>query len=185
MLLPVLPGPEIILQPVHQKSSANSGKSSANFRPQILPTNYFFLRPLVSFLAGISATWQHWLLLRNPPPTPPSPPSPPCHSSHPYSLPADCSISQILKDDYRLPFCEIIILWPWQFDPQTSKPSDMFVRPQNCPVIVDPKSKVKKTLAVTFSQFVCMDWPSFVTFWLLNYSCTLHVITMQRLFCDM
>jgi hypothetical protein len=29
---------------------------------------------------------------------------------HPCSLPTDCSISQIIKDDYRLPFYNIIIL---------------------------------------------------------------------------
>jgi hypothetical protein len=45
MLLPVLPGPKIILQPVHQKSSANSGKSSAKFQPQILPESFFFSGP--------------------------------------------------------------------------------------------------------------------------------------------
>jgi hypothetical protein len=42
MLLPVLPGLKIIFRPVHEKSLANSRKSSANFRPQILPANFFF-----------------------------------------------------------------------------------------------------------------------------------------------
>ncbi len=48
-----------------------------------------------------------------PPPTPtPSLPSLSLpHPSHPCSLPADCSISQVIKDDYRLQFCDIIILW--------------------------------------------------------------------------
>jgi hypothetical protein len=59
MLLSVLPGPEIIFRPVHEKSSANSGKkgaeekissapflqNSAKIRPQILPTNFFFSGP--------------------------------------------------------------------------------------------------------------------------------------------
>ncbi len=34
-------------------------QNSAKSRPKILPANFFFLRPLLSFLAGISATWQH------------------------------------------------------------------------------------------------------------------------------
>ncbi len=80
---PVLPGPEIIFPPKHQKCSANFGKSSANLikirnffrkysaaqylpllvkiRSQILSANFIFPRPLLSFLAEISATWQHWL----------------------------------------------------------------------------------------------------------------------------
>jgi hypothetical protein len=45
MLLPVLPGPEIIFWPVHEKSLANPGKSLANLRPQILPANFFFSGP--------------------------------------------------------------------------------------------------------------------------------------------
>jgi hypothetical protein len=32
---------------------------SAKIRPQIISAKFFFLRPLLSFLAGISATWQH------------------------------------------------------------------------------------------------------------------------------
>jgi hypothetical protein len=47
--------------------------------------------------------------------SPPSPPSQSSYPSHPCSLPADCSISQIIKDDYRLPFCNIIILWHQPF----------------------------------------------------------------------
>ncbi len=38
--------------------------------------------------------------------TPPTPSSPP----------TNCSISQILKDDYRLPFCEIIFYGNFRFD---------------------------------------------------------------------
>ncbi len=44
--MPMLPGPKIIFRPIHEKSSANSGKSLANIRPQILPanlSNFFFL----------------------------------------------------------------------------------------------------------------------------------------------
>jgi hypothetical protein len=40
-----------------------SGPCSATFgkiQPQILPVNFIFPRPLLSFLAEISATWQHW-----------------------------------------------------------------------------------------------------------------------------
>jgi hypothetical protein len=66
MLLQVLPGPEIIFWPVHEKSSAKKEISSAPFqqnlakiRIQILPANFLFLRPFLSFLAGISTTWQH------------------------------------------------------------------------------------------------------------------------------
>jgi hypothetical protein len=40
MLLPMLPGPETIFRPVHEKSSSNSGKISANFQPQILEANF-------------------------------------------------------------------------------------------------------------------------------------------------
>jgi hypothetical protein len=49
MLLPVLPGPKIIFQPVHEKSSANSGNSSANFQPQILPAKFFSPTPFELF----------------------------------------------------------------------------------------------------------------------------------------
>ncbi len=58
--------------PVHQKSSASLGKvrpSSQKHQCRVLPLFYhfwerlakfiFFSRPLLSFLAGISATWQH------------------------------------------------------------------------------------------------------------------------------
>ncbi len=86
---------------------------------------FFFLRSLLSFLAGISATWQHWLLPSHPPPhfplsLPPLPLTPPI----PSSPPTDCSISQIWKDDYHLPFCEIIIFWSkccWIFQKKWSK----------------------------------------------------------------
>jgi hypothetical protein len=80
MLLPVLPGPEIIFRPVHEKSSANSGKCLANFRPQILPASFFSPAPLELFgrnfghVATLAATH---------PPTPPLPPSLPSLSSHP------------------------------------------------------------------------------------------------------
>jgi hypothetical protein len=66
MLLPVLPGPEIIFQPVHEKSLAN-------FRPQILLANLFSPAPFELFgrnfghLATLAAAQ---------PPTPPLPPSP-------------------------------------------------------------------------------------------------------------
>jgi hypothetical protein len=62
MLLPVLPGPKIIFRPVHEKSSANSGKCLANFQPQILPANFFSPAPLELFdrnfghLATLAAT---------------------------------------------------------------------------------------------------------------------------------
>jgi hypothetical protein len=70
MLLPVLPGPEIIFWPVHEKSLAKKEILSTNFFSpfsakfgQNSATNsssqLFFLRPLLSFWAGISATWQH------------------------------------------------------------------------------------------------------------------------------
>ncbi len=51
------------------------------------------------------------LLSSHPHLNPPSPPSHSSHPSHPCSLPADCSISQIIKDDYGLTFYNIIILW--------------------------------------------------------------------------
>jgi hypothetical protein len=118
MLLPVLPGPEIIFRSVHEKSLAISGKvrpilekvrpifGHKFFRPT------FFLRPLLSFLAGISATWQHWLLPSHQLPHFPLPlPSLPLTPPIPSSPTTDSSISQILKDDYHLPFYEIIILW--------------------------------------------------------------------------
>jgi hypothetical protein len=110
MLLPVLPGPEIIFRPVHEKSSANSGKCLANFRPQILLANFFSPAPLELF--GRNFSHLATLATAQPPtphfplPLPPLPLTPPI----PSSPPTDCLISQILKDDYRLPFCEIIIL---------------------------------------------------------------------------
>ncbi len=111
----MLPGPKTIFRPVHEKSSSKSGKSSANFQPQILPanfSNFFFLRPLKSFMAEISATWQHCCCPATHPPHFPLPLPPlPLTPSVPSSPPTDCSISQILQDDYCLPFCEIIILW--------------------------------------------------------------------------
>jgi hypothetical protein len=70
MLLPVLPGPEIIFRPVHEKSSANSGKCLVNFQPQILPASFFSPAHLELFgryfghLATLAATH---------PPTPTSP----------------------------------------------------------------------------------------------------------------
>jgi hypothetical protein len=39
--------------------SATFGKNSTRIRSQILPANFIFPRPLLSFLAKISATWQH------------------------------------------------------------------------------------------------------------------------------
>ncbi len=48
MLLPVLRGPETTFRQVHEKSSCNSGKISANFQPQILQanfSNFFFSGP--------------------------------------------------------------------------------------------------------------------------------------------
>ncbi len=112
MLLPVLPGPKIIFRPVHEKSLINSGKSSVNFRPQILLANFFFSGPFWAF-------WPEFWPPGNtgccpathspfPHPVPPLPLTPPI----PSSPPTDSSSSQILKDDYHLPFCEIIILWP-------------------------------------------------------------------------
>jgi hypothetical protein len=69
LLLPVLPGPEIIFQPVHEKSLANPGKSLANFRPQILQAKFFFFSDRnFSHLATLAA---------NQPPTPTSPSLPP------------------------------------------------------------------------------------------------------------
>jgi hypothetical protein len=35
------------------------GQNSAKIRPEILSDNFIFLRPLLSFLAEISATWQY------------------------------------------------------------------------------------------------------------------------------
>jgi hypothetical protein len=70
MLLPVLPGPEIIFWPVHEKSSAEKEivsktslapflQNSAKIRIQILPANFFFSGPFLSFLVDILASWQH------------------------------------------------------------------------------------------------------------------------------
>jgi hypothetical protein len=112
MLLPVLPGPEIIFRPVHEKSSANSGKFLANFRPQILPANFFSPAPLELF--GRNFGHLATLATAQPPTHPTSPfPSLPFLSSLPSlaALQLTVQFSQILKDDYRLPFCEIIILW--------------------------------------------------------------------------
>jgi hypothetical protein len=39
---------------------------AAKIRPQILSANFFFLRPFLSFLAGISATWQHCSSIETP-----------------------------------------------------------------------------------------------------------------------
>jgi hypothetical protein len=55
MLLPVLPGPKIIFRPVHEKSLANIGNSSANFQPQSL---------LIFFFSG--PFWGFWLEFRPP-----------------------------------------------------------------------------------------------------------------------
>jgi hypothetical protein len=44
--------------------------------------------------------------------TPPTPPTPPTLPT-PRSPTTDCSISQIIKDDYCLPFYEIFILCLW------------------------------------------------------------------------
>jgi hypothetical protein len=70
MLLPVLPGPETISGKYMKKVRPRRKffkkiylapflQNSAKIQPQILPANFCFLRPLLSFLAGILATWQH------------------------------------------------------------------------------------------------------------------------------
>jgi hypothetical protein len=77
MLLPVLPGPEIIFWPVHEKSSANSGKRSANFQPQIFKANFsnFFFSPAPFELYGQNFGYLATLAAAQPliPPTSPNP----------------------------------------------------------------------------------------------------------------
>jgi hypothetical protein len=99
MLLPVLPGPEIIFRPIHVKSLANSGKSLANFRPQILPANFsnFFFSPTPFELYGWNIRHLATLAAAQPPipPTSPFPSLPSLPSLSP--LPALQLTAQVAK----------------------------------------------------------------------------------------
>jgi hypothetical protein len=119
MLLQVLPGPDIIFRPVHEKSSAKKEILSKNFfSPFSAKFGHKFFQPAFYFSGPFWAFWPEFQPPGNisscPTTHPPLPllPSLPCFLPlPPSSPPTDCSISQILKDDYRLPFYEIIILW--------------------------------------------------------------------------
>ncbi len=133
MLLPVLPSPKIIFWPVHEKSSAKKEILSKNFfspfsakfgqNSDTNSSSQLFISPALFELFG--RNFGHLATLT--PAQPPSPPLPlltslPCFLPlPPSSPPTDCSISQILKDDYRLPFYEIIILCPGSI-PQLTLP---------------------------------------------------------------
>jgi hypothetical protein len=83
MLLPELPGPEIILWPVHEKSSADSGKKFNQFSA-INSSGQLFFSPAPFELFGWNFGHLATLASAQPPTHPhfPFPSSPPSHPSH-------------------------------------------------------------------------------------------------------
>jgi hypothetical protein len=106
MLLPVLPGPEIIFWSVHEKSSASSGKVQPILEKVRPIFGHKFSRPTFFSPAPFELFGRNFshlaTLAAAQPPTPPLPLPPlPLTPPIPSSPSTDSSISQILKDDYR------------------------------------------------------------------------------------